>query len=61
MPMKKNSTICILKVNDEGKCSLLTDEDKGPKVQTIDFLQRFARVYHAEPTLDAALGGCILS
>lgn len=47
--MKKNSTNSTLKVNDKGKCNLFAEKDTGPKLQTIDFLQRFARVYHAEP------------
>ena len=41
--------------------SLLENEDKGPKSRTVDFLRQFARVYHAEPALDTALGGYILS
>lgn len=61
MPMKKNSTICILKVTDKRLSDLSENEDKGPKSRTVDFLRQFARVYHAEPALDTVLGGYILS
>lgn len=59
--MKKNSTICILKINEKGHGRLSSDKEVSPDSQTIDFLQKFARSYHADPILDASLGGYILN
>ena len=61
MPMKKNSTICILKITEKGHTNLSVDKEIGPKSQTIDFLRNFARSYHVEPELGTALGGYVLN
>jgi hypothetical protein len=34
---------------------------KGPRKQTLDFLSKFARVYHAEPLIQQKLCGFVLN
>lgn len=61
LPMKKVSTSCTtdlsVKRNNMVSCSV----ENGPEQKTLDFLKRFARSYHAEPSLEARLCDFILN
>ena len=57
--MNKLSTQCMHE--PAGKETEMQEVKTSPRKQTLDFLKRFARAYHAEPTIQEDLCGYVLN